>query len=447
MTISETEHDIDEQITGARRAALRLANTDEATRNEALESIAEAVRANESAILSANADDVKAGETLLERGEYTETLVDRLRLDETKVASIAGMVESVGELADPLGATRSARELDEGLELYTVSVPIGVVAAVFESRPDALVQIAALALKSGNAVILKGGSEATESNRVLFETIREATETLPDGWIQLIEAHEAVDRVLERDDAVDLVMPRGSSEFVSYVQDATQIPVLGHTEGVCHVYVDDDADLGEAADIAFDAKVQYPAVCNAVETLLVAESVAEALLPTLVERYEAAGVEIHGDERTREIVDVGAATDDDWSTEYGDLELSIAVVDGVYAAIDHVNTYGSKHTESIVTENTETARAFMTGVDAASVFHNASTRFADGHRYGLGAEVGISTGKIHARGPVGLDGLTTYKYYLEGDGHLVATYAGEDPKPFTHREMDAEWVPGRRSTE
>ncbi len=447
MTISETEHDIDEQITGARRAALRLANTDEATRNEALESIAEAVRANESAILSANADDVKAAETLLERGEYTETLVDRLRLDETKVASIAGMVESVGELADPLGATRSARELDEGLELYTVSVPIGVVAAVFESRPDALVQIAALALKSGNAVILKGGSEATESNRVLFETIREATETLPDGWIQLIEAHEAVDRVLERDDAVDLVMPRGSSEFVSYVQDATQIPVLGHTEGVCHVYVDDDADLGEAADIAFDAKVQYPAVCNAVETLLVAESVAEALLPTLVERYEAAGVEIRGDERTREIVDVGAATDDDWSTEYGDLELSIAVVDGVYAAIDHVNTYGSKHTESIVTENTETARAFMTGVDAASVFHNASTRFADGHRYGLGAEVGISTGKIHARGPVGLDGLTTYKYYLEGDGHLVATYAGEDPKPFTHREMDAEWVPGRRSTE
>jgi len=447
MTTSETEHDIDEQITGARRAALRLANTDEATRNEALESIAEAVRANESAILSANADDVKAAETLLERGEYTETLVDRLRLDETKVASIAGMVESVGELADPLGATRSARELDEGLELYTVSVPIGVVAAVFESRPDALVQIAALALKSGNAVILKGGSEATESNRVLFETIREATETLPDGWIQLIEAHEAVDRVLERDDAVDLVMPRGSSEFVSYVQDATQIPVLGHTEGVCHVYVDDDADLGEAADIAFDAKVQYPAVCNAVETLLVAESVAEALLPTLVERYEAAGVEIRGDERTREIVDVGAATDDDWSTEYGDLELSIAVVDGVYAAIDHVNTYGSKHTESIVTENTETARAFMTGVDAASVFHNASTRFADGHRYGLGAEVGISTGKIHARGPVGLDGLTTYKYYLEGDGHLVATYAGEDPKPFTHREMDAEWVPGRRSTE
>jgi len=447
MTTAETEYDVDDQITDAQHAALRLANTDEATRNTALDSIADAIRTNESAILSANAADVTAAETLLEQGEYTETLVDRLRLDETKVESIAGMVESVGELADPLGATRSARELDEDLELYTVSVPIGVVAAVFESRPDALVQIAALALKSGNAVILKGGSEAAESNRILFEIIREATDMLPDGWIQLIEAHEEVDRVLSRDDAVDLVMPRGSSEFVSYIQNATQIPVLGHTEGVCHVYVDDDADLEAAADIALDAKVQYPAVCNAIETLLVAESVAEALLPDLVERYKAAGVEIRGDERTRDIVDVGAATSDDWSTEYGDLELSIAVVDDVYAAIDHINTYGSKHTESIVTENDETAEMFITGVDAASVFHNASTRFADGHRYGLGAEVGISTGKIHARGPVGLDGLTTYKYYLEGDGHLVATYAGEDAKPFTHREIDAEWTPGRRSTE
>ncbi len=447
MTTAETEYDVDDQITDAQHAALRLANTDEATRNTALDSIADAIRTNESAILSANAADVTAAETLLEQGEYTETLVDRLRLDETKVESIAGMVESVGELADPLGATRSARELDEDLELYTVSVPIGVVAAVFESRPDALVQIAALALKSGNAVILKGGSEAAESNRILFEIIREATDMLPDGWIQLIEAHEEVDRVLSRDDAVDLVMPRGSSEFVSYIQNATQIPVLGHTEGVCHVYVDDDADLEAAADIALDAKVQYPAVCNAIETLLVAESVAEALLPDLVERYKAAGVEIRGDERTRDIVDVGAATSDDWSTEYGDLELSIAVVDDVYAAIDHINTYGSKHTESIVTENDETAEMFITGVDAASVFHNASTRFADGHRYGLGAEVGISTGKIHARGPVGLDGLTTYKYYLEGDGHLVATYAGEDAKPFTHREINAEWTPGRRSTE
>ena len=435
---TETERDTDELIEGSQRAALRLANADEATRNAALRSIADALRANEEAILEANARDVEAAEEMLERGEYTRALVDRLKLDAAKLGDIAEMVESVAAQADPLGRTLAARELDEGLELYRVSVPIGVVATVFESRPDALVQIAALALKSGNAVILKGGSEASESNRVLHRVIREATADLPDGWAGLVEAHEEVDRLLERHDAVDLVMPRGSSEFVSYIQDNTQIPVLGHTEGICHVYVDDDADLEMAADIAFDAKVQYPAVCNAVETLLVNESIAPDLLPDLVERYEAAGVELRGDAATREVVDVGAATDDDWDTEYGDLELSIALVDDVYDAVDHVNAHGSKHTESIVTEDRSAAEAFMTGVDAASVFHNASTRFADGYRYGLGAEVGISTGKVHARGPVGLEGLTTYKYYLEGDGHLVASYSGEDALPFTHRELDVE---------
>ena len=439
---TEVERDTDELIEASGRAALRLANADEATRNDALRSIADALRANEAAILDANARDVEAAEEMLARGEYSQALVDRLKLDAAKLDDIAGMVESVAEQEDPLGRTLAARELDEGLELFRVSVPIGVVATVFESRPDALVQIAALALKSGNAVILKGGSEASESNRVLHRVIREATADLPDGWAGLVEAHEEVDRLLERDDAVDLVMPRGSSEFVSYIQDNTQIPVLGHTEGVCHVYVDDDADVEMAADVAFDAKVQYPAVCNAVETLLVNESVAPDLLPDLVKRYEEAGVELRGDAATRDIVDVGAATDDDWDTEYGDLELSIKLVGDAYEAVEHVNAHGSKHTESIVTEDRATADAFMTGIDAASVFHNASTRFADGYRYGLGAEVGISTGKVHARGPVGLDGLTTYKYYLEGDGHLVASYSGEDALPFTHRELDAEWAVG-----
>ncbi|OYR41291.1 glutamate-5-semialdehyde dehydrogenase [Halorubrum sp. Ib24] len=436
---TEIERDTDELVERSQRAALRLANADEATRDDALRAIADALRANEAEILDANARDVEAAAAMLERGEYTQALVDRLKLDAAKLDDIAGMVESVAEQTDPLGRTLAARELDEGLELYRVSVPIGVVATVFESRPDALVQIAALALKSGNAVILKGGSEASESNRVLHRVIREATADLPDGWAGLVEAHEEVDRLLERDDAVDLVMPRGSSEFVSYIQDNTQIPVLGHTEGVCHVYVDDDADLEMAADVAFDAKVQYPAVCNAVETLLVNEAVAPDLLPELVDRYEAANVELRGDAATREIVDVGAATDDDWVAEYGDLELSIKLVGDVFEAVDHVNAHGSKHTESIVTEDRSAADAFMTGIDAASVFHNASTRFADGYRYGLGAEVGISTGKVHARGPVGLEGLTTYKYYLEGDGHLVASYSGEDALPFSHRELDAEW--------
>ena len=437
-----------QQVSAAQSAALRLANVDAAARDAALRSVADAIRDNEAAIRDANAADVEAAEEMLAAGEYTQALVDRLKLDAGKLESIAAMVESVAEQDDPLGETLDARELDDDLELYRVSVPIGVVGTIFESRPDALVQIAALALKSGNAVILKGGSEASESNRVLYETIREATaEAMPDGWAQHIEAHEAVDRLLEMDDKVDLVMPRGSSEFVSYIQDNTQIPVLGHTEGVCHVFVDEAADLEMAEDVAFDAKVQYPAVCNAVETLLVDDDVAEQFLPGMVERYRDAGVTLRGDAATRDVVDVGPATDADWETEYGDLELSIKVVEDVYAAVDHANTFGSKHTESIVTEDAKTAETFMTGIDAASVFHNASTRFADGYRFGLGAEVGISTGKIHARGPVGLAGLTTYKWYLEGDGQLVASYSGEDALPFTHRDFDGEWRPGHLADE
>lgn len=443
--MSKTKSDTDSQVTAAQRAALDLATVDEATRNGALSAVADALRANEDAILAANEEDVSEAEAMLERGEYSQALVDRLRLDSAKIESIAAMVESVADQPDPLGHTQSARELDAGLELYRVTVPIGVIATVFESRPDALVQIAALAIKSGNAVLLKGGSEASASNRVLYEVIREATTALPDGWVQLVEAREAVDRVLERDDAIDLVMPRGSSAFVAYVEDNTKIPVLGHTEGVCHVYVDKAAELEQATEIAVDAKVQYPAVCNAVETLLVDESVAAAFLPDIVARYRDAGVELRGDAATREIVDIAPATAADWETEYGDLVLAIKIVDDVYDAIEHINTHGSKHTESIVTEDADTAEVFMTGIDAASVFHNASTRFADGYRYGLGAEVGISTGKTHARGPVGLEGLTTYKYYLEGDGHRVGSYAGAEGRSFTHRELDADWTPGRRS--
>ncbi|CCQ33382.1 Gamma-glutamyl phosphate reductase protein [Halorhabdus tiamatea SARL4B] len=442
-----TDTDTETKVEAAESAALELANVEAADRSAALEAIADAIDDHREDVIAVNDEDVEAAEELLEAGEYTQALVDRLKVDDAKVDSIVEMVESVAAMDDPLGETLEARHLDDDLDLYKVAVPIGVIGTVFESRPDALVQIAALALKSGNAVILKGGSEASESNRELFELIREAAQeidAIPEGWVQLIEAREAVDTVLEMDEHIDLLMPRGSSAFVSYVQDNTQIPVLGHTEGVCHVFVDSEADLAEAEDVAFDAKVQYPAVCNAVETLLVHEAVAEDFLPEMADRYAAAGVELRGDERTREIlvdadVDVNEATDEDWRTEYGDLILSIKVVDSLVDAIDHVNENGSKHTESILTEDDAKARTFMTGVDAASVFHNASTRFADGYRYGLGAEVGISTGKIHARGPVGLDGLTTYKYYLEGDGHLVASYAGEDALPFSHEGFDGEW--------
>lgn len=443
MTETDTERKVDE----AQTAALELAKRSDEDRSAALHEIADAIEARSDEILDANETDVAEGERMLEDGEYTQALVDRLKLSGSKIESIAEMVRSVAEQTDPLGKTLSARKLDDDLELYKVAVPIGVVGTVFESRPDALVQIAALGLKSGNAVILKGGSEALHSNRILFEIITDAAADagIPDGWAQHIEAREDVDALLEMDESIDLLMPRGSSEFVAYIQDNTSIPVLGHTEGICHVYVDDEADLSMAEEIAYDAKVQYPAVCNAVETVLVHEAVADEFLPAIADRYETAGVEMRGDEATRETVDVETATDADWDTEYGDLIVSIRVVDSLETAIDHVTTHGSKHTDSIVTEDADRASSFMRSLDSASVFHNASTRFADGYRFGLGAEVGISTGKIHARGPVGLEGLTTYKYYLEGDGQLVATYAGDDAKPFTHEAFDGEWNPGRLS--
>ena len=439
--------DTETKITQAQSAALELANISAEARTDALHAIADAIEARREEILDANETDVAEAEELLAAGEYTQAFVDRLKLSESKLESIVEMVRSVAGQEDPLGKTLEARRLDDDLELYKLSVPIGVLGTVFESRPDALVQIAALSLKSGNAVILKGGSEAAESNRILYEIICEAAAEVPDGWAQLIEAREDVETLLERDDAVDLLMPRGSSAFVEYVQDNTSIPVLGHTEGVCHIFVDEDADLSMAEDVAFDAKVQYPAVCNAVETLLVHESVAEAFLPEMVARYRDAGVELRGDARAREIAEMNAAADEDWTTEYGDLILAIKIVDSLDEAITHVNANGSKHTESIITETADRAERFMRAIDAASVFHNASTRFADGYRFGLGAEVGISTGKTHARGPVGLEGLTTYKYHLEGDGQLVATYAGEDPRPFRHEDFTGEWSPGRLSEE
>jgi len=438
-----SEPTTEQKVSEAETAALKLAQCSEAERNAALEAIADAIEAESETILSANAEDVAEAEKMLEAGEYTQALVDRLTLSESKIESIAEMVRSVAGQDDPLGKTLEARRLDEDLELYKQSVPIGVIGTVFESRPDALVQIAALSLKSGNAVILKGGSEASESNRVLYEIIEEATSDLPTGWAQLIEARADVNALLEMDDSVDLLMPRGSSAFVKYIQDNTSIPVLGHTEGVCHVYVDEAADLSMATEVAHDAKVQYPAACNAAETLLIHESVAADFLPEITDRYEASGVEMRGDERVRDIVQMDAATDADWSTEYGDLEISLKIVDSLVEAVDHINEYGSKHTDSILTQDADTASVFMQGIDSASVFHNASTRFSDGYRFGLGAEVGISTGKTHARGPVGLGGLTTYQYFLEGDGQIVASYSGENAREYVHEDFDGEWTPGR----
>lgn len=440
-----TEKTTAAKVEAAQTAAFQLPELSDETRSDALHSIAETIDAHHEEILEANEKDVREAQELRKAGEYSQALVDRLTLSPSKLDGITEMVRSVAAQTDPLGTTQTARTLDEGLELYKCTVPIGVVGMVFESRPDALVQIASLCLRSGNAVILKGGSEASHSNRVLFELIEDATADVPDGWAQLIEARADVDTVLGMDDAIDLVMPRGSSEFVKYIQDNTSISILGHTEGICHVYVDSDADLSMATAIAYDAKVQYPAVCNAVETLLVHEGVADEFLPNIAEQYEDAGVEMRGDDAAREIVAMEPASEADWGTEYGDLVVAVKIVESLEAASRHITTYGSKHTESIVTDDSSRAGRFMRSLDSASVFHNASTRFADGYRYGLGAEVGISTGKTHARGPVGLDGLTTYQYYLEGDGQIVGTYAGADAKPFVHEEFDGSWNPGSLS--
>ena len=311
------------------------------------------------------------------------------------------------ELPDPVGKTLDSTELDKELELYRVSCPIGVIGVIFESRPDALVQISTLCLKSGNSVLLKGGREALCTNRILAEIIREATEKsgIPSGWIQLLETRDDVNEMLKMDQYIDLIIPRGSNEFVKFIMENSNIAVLGHADGICHCYVDADADIKMAVDIVVDSKTQYVAVCNATETLLVHKDAAKEFLPLLKEEMLKKNVELVGCERTREIIDVAASSDEDWKTEYLDYKLSIKIVDNTAEAIDHINTYGSGHTDSIITSNKENAELFMNLVDSGNVFWNCSTRFSDGFRYGFGAEVGISTNKIHARGPVGLEGL------------------------------------------
>lgn len=426
----------------ARRASLKLANVSTKTKNTALLKIAFAISKNKKLLLRANAKDVGDGERLLRRGELSRAFLQRLKLNDDKLRSIVEMIESVAKLDDPTGRTLYAEELDRGLELYKVSCPLGVVGAIFEARPDVLPQISALCLKSGNAVILKGGKETRHSNQAFFRVIRDATERagIPSGWIQLIEARREVRELLGLDEYLDLLLPRGSKQFVRYIQENTRIPVLGHAEGVCHVYVDERADLKQALEVCYDAKVQYPAVCNAVETLLVHRAIASSFLPKIAERYHEAGVEIRGCERTRRILrGIKRATERDWRTEYLDLIISIKIVDGIEEAIEHINTYGSKHTDAIITRDRKAALRFMRGVDSSSVMLNTSTRFSDGYRYGLGAEVGISTGKVHARGPVGLEGLTTSKFYLLGRGHVAAAYLEPSAKQFTHRPLPKRW--------
>jgi glutamate-5-semialdehyde dehydrogenase len=431
-----------EKAKSAREAVLKLATATTAEKNNALLRIADALDNHRALILAANTKDIELAKSLVSEGKMSKALLYRLIVDDAEIDEMIKSVKDVAKLEDPVGKTLSAIELDKDLELFQVSCPIGVIGVIFEARPDALVQISALCLKTGNAVLLKGGSEARYSNETLFDVIAKAStagDGIPEGWIQLLETREEVSEMLTLNEYIDLIVPRGSNQLVKYIQENTSIAVLGHSEGICHVYVDRDADVNMALDICYDAKVQYPAVCNAVETLLVDSAIAGEFMPRMVDRYLKAGVEIRGCPRTRELMkgikEIKPASEEDWRTEYDDLIISIKVVDGVDEAITHINHYGSKHTDAIVTENKKTALKFMQFVDSSSVMHNASTRFSDGFRYGKGAEVGISTYKVHARGPVGLEGLVIYKYLLIGKGHIVAPYIGADAKGFTHKKL------------
>src|SRR6266550_6797017 len=412
----------------ARAAARLLAMVTGERRNAVLQAAANALEENKLRILNANQSDCDTAIRAVAEGRMSRALFERLRISEQGIAQMAAGVREVAALADPIGRQLAVTELDDGLTLYKVSCPIGVIGIIFEARPEIVPQIAALALKSGNAVILKGGTEAVHSNESLVSIWTKVLESFPDipaDAINLLYTREDVSEMLLLNDEIDLIIPRGSREFVRYVAEHSSVPVLGHGEGICHVYIDRAADLGKATDIAIDAKVQYPAACNAMETLLVHEELAGGFLPQLIKRFQSAGVEVRGCSRTIKLgerANVILATEDDWATEYSDLIISIKVVDSIAEAIEHIDRYGSGHTEAIVTEDREAAVQFMERVDAAGVYHNVSTRFADGFRYGFGAELGISTSKLHARGPVGLEGLTTYKYKLIGNGQTVASY-------------------------
>ena len=409
-------------------------------RNNALLCAAKAIEERQEEIFAANAQDVASAED----GGVSPQIIKRLKFDDGKMRSVIDGIHQLIELPDPIGKVSLKRELDEALILERVTCPIGVIGVIFEARPDALVQISALCMKSGNCAILKGGKETARTNRVLYEVIHDSfiRSGMPEGCLRLAETHNEIDELLECYGDVDLLIPRGSNAFVRYIMDHTKIPVMGHADGVCHIYVDRDYDLQLALEVIKDAKIQYPVACNAAEVVLVNREAAPAFLPALCEAMDSCGVKMRFTEEAASLLkgqtDVRAEapylTEEDYHREYGDLILSVCLTEDVRTEAAHINKYGSHHTDCIITEDDDAAAAFMQLVDSAGVYRNVSTRFADGFRYGFGAEVGISTSKLHARGPVGLEGLVTYKYLLTGAGQTVGEYAS-GRKSFHHRDL------------
>lgn len=422
----------------AKLASYTLASLDTIKKDKALENIANKIEENKLLILQENAKDLEEAKKLLDSGEINQSTFNRLKLDENKMRDMIQGIRDVKKLEDPVNKKIWAMGLDTGLDLYRVSCPIGVIGVIFEARPDVIPQICALAVKSANAVLLKGGKEAYNTNVILTKIIKEALEetgTFPADTINLLFSRDEVAQLLTMDKYIDLIIPRGGNALVQYVKNNTKIPVMGHADGICHIYIDEQADIKKATEICIDSKTQYPSACNAVETILVHESLLENYLPQLVIELEKAEVTVKGCEKCKAFVPhLELATKEDWATEYGDKTVSIKAVKDIFDAIAHINVYGSGHTDCIITEDAQSAEVFMNLVDSAGVFENASTRFADGFRYGLGAEVGISTSKTHARGPVGLEGLVIYKYKLYGSGHIVAPYA-DGKKTFIHQRI------------
>lgn len=447
MTETQNNHDSMEILTqAARKASLQLPALSTAQKNAVLLACAQTLRQQANRVLEANEADQLVAKAMLDQGKITQSTFKRLVITPEKLEQMAVNLESVAALEDPVGQIQLARRLDEGLDLYRISTPIGVLLIIFESRPEVVVQISALAIKSGNAVILKGGSEVAQSNRVLAELIRQTVagfDYMPQECVQLVQSREEVSAIIKMREDIDLIIPRGGAGLIRSILENTQIPVLAHADGVCHVYLDEAAEPDMARRVTIDSKTQYAAVCNAMETLLVHEKFPLDALLQILSELQQADVELRVCERTRKrlgtehSLSLKDATAQDWSTEYTDLILSIKTVTNLQQAMEHINRHGSKHTDSIVTSNPQAAEIFLNGVDAANVFWNASTRFSDGFRYGFGAEVGISTTKTHARGPVGLEGLTIYKYKLIGKGQIVGDY-GPKGRSFLHQPIPAE---------
>ena len=430
--VPQPGNDLLEKAEQVRLASIKISQTENQNRIKALNFMADYLEKNSKEILEANNADYSSAE----KKGISRALLSRLKLSKSKLNSGIEGVRKVGDLADPVNQVQIKRELSKGLILERKTVPIGVLGVIFESRPDAVMQISSLAIRSGNGVMLKGGSEANLTNTSIVKALQEGLNEsgLDKNAICLLTSRKDSMAMLNLEKYINLIIPRGSNELVKFIQENTRIPVLGHADGICHLFIDIEANLEMALSVALDSKIQYPAACNAIETLLVHKDIAPAFLEKAIPLFNSNDVKLIGDKRSVELGLKYEASLEDWKTEYLDLILSIKIVDDLEEAITHIQKYSSKHTDGIITENSNTANKFMNVVDSAGVFHNCSTRFADGFRYGFGAEVGISTQTLPPRGPVGLEGLVTYKYFLKGDGNIVDDFSS-GKAIYTHKDL------------